>query len=74
MTKYKLKVQNDTWHFFKEGTGWVTVKYMTDEGLSRTQIRAIDIESALQYIWSTYNGIEPLRLEDVEEIQEGQFL
>ena len=75
MKKYKLKAGDTVWFLFVENFGWVIVKYMQSHGeLSRTQFRAMDMGSALQYIYSTYNGsIEPLRLEDVEEIEEVQF-
>ena len=75
MTKHKLKVKDTTWMLFKEDNSWVTVKYMRSQGgLSRTQFRAMDMGAALQYIWSTYSGsIDPLRVEDVEEITEVRF-
>jgi len=74
MTKHRIKVKDTTWYLFKEDSGWVTVKYQVDNGLSRTQLRAIDMESALQYIWTNYDGtIDPLKVEDVEEIEEVQF-
>ena len=74
MTKHRIKVKDTMWYLFKEDSGWVTVKYQVDNGLSRTQLRAIDMESALQYIWTNYDGtIDPLKVEDVEEIEEVQF-
>ncbi len=74
MKKYKIKVRDTEWFLFLESNTWVTVKYMRSAGLSRTQIRAKDLGSALQYIYSTQNGsIEPLRVEDLIEIDEIQF-
>ena len=74
MTKYKLTILKKDWYFFKEDGGWVTIKYKVDGGLSRTQFRAMDIPSALQYVWSNHNGtIAPLSPEDLEEIEEVRF-
>ncbi len=75
MKKYKIEVKGVTWFLFKEKTsGWITVKYGRSGSLSRTQIRAIDLESSLQYIHSTWNGsIDPIRVEDLILIEEVQF-
>jgi len=65
----QIKIGYDIWVFETLESGWVVVKYVVDGGLSRTQLTATDISSALQYVYSNYNGnIKPLRMDDLEEL------
>ena len=80
MKKYRLKVKNTVWMLFAEGTekkptGWVTIKVMEKEGLSRTKARTLGLHNALQYIWMSSNqqDMKAFTLEDLENITEEQF-
>ena len=64
---YKITIKDRTWILKSLPSGWIDVKYVDEDTLSRTQLKAIDIDTALQYIWTHCNeDIEPLTRDDLE--------
>ena len=68
--QYRFKKKGIEWRLIVLDSGWVDVRMVRDGELTRTQLKALDIESALQYVWSNYNGaIEPITKEQLEEME-----
>lgn len=71
---YKISIKGTEWHLKGLNGGWYDVRYILIDKkglkrLSRCQLKAMDIEAALQYIWSNYNGsIPPISVNDLEEV------
>jgi len=65
-------VHGQKWRFLFRENGYVIaqVPVMVKKDLVwKTQIHAVDLGSALQYIWSTFNGkIDRLKYEDLEDV------
>ena len=57
---YSVTLKGKTWLLEENSAGVISVKYIEWGGdVSRTQIKAINREAALQYIYQTYNGDIP---------------
>ncbi|RLE46596.1 hypothetical protein DRJ25_03960 [Candidatus Woesearchaeota archaeon] len=76
IVRCELKVKNDTWVLDLNAAGIVDLRYWTtnkknEKVLSRTQLKASNMEAALQYLFQYYNGaIEPIDPKDVTDCKE----
>jgi len=64
-----IEVEGDTWFVTsKKNSKWFSVGLVISGVRASSPFTGIDKEACLQFIWSRYNKIEPLKVEDLKEI------
>lgn len=68
MEMYSIDVKGDTWVLKRKNeSSWFSVHLLAAGRLVQSSFTGVDKEACLQFVWSRYENIEPIKVEDLKE-------